>query len=124
MNLSSFAVPVAGDVTETADWALRVVAVDPGDTGGAEADTPAVTTVAAAAADTLLLAANVNRKLATVYNDSSAILYLKLGTGASSTSFTVKMQGEGYYEVPASYNGALYGNWASATGSARVTEVV
>lgn len=85
--------------------------------------TTAVTSVAAATANTSLLAANANRTGATVYNDSTAALYLKLGATASTTSFTVKMAADGYYEVPFDYTGAIDAVWASATGNARVTEV-
>jgi hypothetical protein len=95
--------------------------------GAPDADTPTVTSVAAAVADTLLLAANKSRKAATVYNDSLATLYLKMGSGASLTSFTVRVPSNGYYEVQSHgayvYNGALYGYWTVATGNARVTEV-
>jgi hypothetical protein len=82
------------------------------------------TSVAGAAADTLILAANSNRLGATIYNDSSAILYLALGTAAASTTdFTVKMVASAYYEVPFGYTGMIRGIWASATGSARIGEV-
>ena len=64
------------------------------------------------------------RSGATVYNDSTAILYLALGTAAASTTdFTVKMVADAYYEVPFGYTGAIRGIWASATGSARVGEI-
>jgi len=91
--------------------------------GSATASAASVTTVAGAASDTLLLTSNLNRKGAAVFNDSTAILYLKFGSGASSSSFTIKMEAAAYYEVPFQYVGALYGLWASATGNARVTEV-
>lgn len=82
------------------------------------------TSVAGAAVDTLILAANSNRLGATVYNDSTAILYLALGTAAASTTdFTVKMVAGAYYEVPFGYTGMIRGIWASATGSARIGEV-
>jgi len=72
---------------------------------------------------TTLLAANANRDGATVYNDSTADLYLKLGSGASSTSFTVKLAQDDYYEVPFGYTGIITGLWASdASGNARVVE--
>lgn len=80
--------------------------------------------VAAAMVDTALLAYNASRLGAAVYNDSAASLYLKLGAGASPTSFTVLVRGGGYYEVPFNYVGAINGYWASAAGSARVTEVL
>lgn len=83
------------------------------------------TSVTAAAADTLLLAANANRRGAAVTNDSTAVLYLSLGTtAASATAFTAKLAAGAYYEVPAGYSGALRGFWAAANGAARVTEVV
>lgn len=82
------------------------------------------TSVAGAIVDTLILAANASRLGATVYNDSTAILYLALGTAAASTTdFTVKMVASAYYEVPFGYEGQIRGIWASATGSARVGEM-
>jgi hypothetical protein len=81
------------------------------------------TSVSAAVADTSLLASNKYRKGATVVNDSTAVLYVKFGTGASTTSYTVRMTSYSYYEVPFGYNGALNGYWSVATGSARITEV-
>jgi len=83
----------------------------------------AITSPTAAVADTLVLAANVNRLGATVFNDSTALLYLKLGTGASTTSFTVRIAARGYYEVPFNYTGLIHGYWSVATGAARVTEL-
>ena len=88
------------------------------------------TNVTAAASDTLIASANRKRRSMKVMNDSTAILYLKFGSGASTTSYTVKMVAGAYYEVPSitgvghCYNGALYGYWAAANGAARVTEVV
>jgi len=81
------------------------------------------TNVAGAAADTALLAENTIRLGAAVYNDSAAILYLKLGTGASPTSFTVRMTPYAYYEIPYGYTGKINGYWASTTGTARITEL-
>jgi hypothetical protein len=79
--------------------------------------------VSAAVADTLLLAANSNRMGATVTNDSVATLYLKLGSGASTTSHTAQIPRGGYYEVPFGYTGQINGYWSAATGTARVTEI-
>jgi hypothetical protein len=69
-----------------------------------------------------LLASNASRKGATIYNDSTSVLYVKFGTTASNTSFTVRMIANAYYEVPFSHTGRIDGIWASATGNARVTE--
>ena len=88
-------------------------------------DTSAVTSVAAAAASVSLLAANPSRRGATFFNDSaSANLFVKLGTTASATSFTVMVPPSGYYEVPSpAYTGAIDGIWSAAVGAARITEL-
>ena len=87
--------------------------------------TPALTNVASSATTVALLASNAGRKGMAVYNDSTAILYLKLGATASATSFTVAMAANSYYEMPEAwvYTGTIDGIWASATGSARLTEL-
>ena len=73
-----------------------------------------------------LLAANPNRRAFSVFNDSTAVLYLKLGGTASTSSYTVQIAAGGFYELPATwgYAGVVDGIWASATGNARVTEVI
>jgi len=80
--------------------------------------------VASSASSVTILAANTARDGATIYNDSTQILYLLLGTGpASSTVHTVQMAAASYYEVPYGYTGIITGIWASANGSARVTQL-
>lgn len=78
--------------------------------------------VAASASNVTLLAANAARRGATIMNDSTAILYVKFGATASTTSFHVKMAAGSYLEVPFGYTGIIDGIWASATGDARVGE--
>jgi len=87
--------------------------------------TSAVTSVPAAVVSTSLLAANTNRRGATVFNDSAtAGLYLKLGTAASATSFTVLIPPNNYYELPdPAYTGIVHGIWTAAVGDARITEL-
>ena len=87
------------------------------------AATPTQSSVAASATSVSILASNTGRMGATVYNDSTAFLYLKLGATASTTSFTIRMASQSYYEVPFDYTGAIDGIWASANGNARVTEL-
>lgn len=79
--------------------------------------------VASSATNVTLLAANANRLGATIYNDSTQVLYVKLGTTASASSFTLQMAAGTYYEVPFAYTGNIDGIWASANGAARVTEM-
>jgi hypothetical protein len=87
------------------------------------AATTAVTSVASSATNVTLLASNTSRVGAAVFNDSTALLFVKLGATASATSFTVKLYQDGYFEVPFGFTGQIDGLWASATGSARITEV-
>lgn len=87
--------------------------------------TSTVTSVSASATNVTLLAANTARRVVTVYNDSTANLFLKMAATASATSFTVKIAAGGYWEMPAMsyvYTGIIDGIWDAANGSARVTE--
>jgi len=108
-ELIAIAVAATGyDLRRSGDVAARANGnVDP-----VEADTETVT----------LLAPNGYRRGATVYNDSSAVLYLKLGSGASTVDWSVKLNANDYYETPDGYRGALSGIWTAAAGHARVTE--
>lgn len=88
-----------------------------------QAATTAVTQVAGSATSVTLKASNTSRKGLTITNDSTADLYVKLGATASTTSYTIKLKTDDYYEVPYGYTGVVDGIWSSATGNAYVTEV-
>lgn len=79
--------------------------------------------VASSATSVTVLASNASRKGAIIFNDSTKILYMKFGTTASATDFTVKMMPGDYYEIPFGFTGRLDGLWASVNGNARVTEL-
>jgi len=88
--------------------------------------TATLSNVAASATNVTVLAANANRKGATIYNDAATAkdVFLKFGATASATSFTVKLKDKAYYEVPFGYTGIIDGIWANAgAGTARVTEM-
>jgi hypothetical protein len=72
-----------------------------------------------------VLAANVLRRGATIFNNSTSILFIRLSaTAASSTTFTAKLNPEDYYEVPGNYNGAITGILNTGTTTAvQVTEI-
>jgi hypothetical protein len=91
--------------------------------GVAPTATATLSNTSGSASNVTLLAANSSRKGAAIHNDSTAILYVKLGATASATSFTVAMGPQDYYEVPYDYTGKIDGIWSSATGAARVTEL-
>lgn len=84
----------------------------------------AVTSVSVPTASTTLLAANSSRKNATFYNDSGGVIFLKLGSTASSTSFTVRLTSNDYYELPFPvYTGIITAIAASGTRDIRITEL-
>lgn len=91
--------------------------------GSGSSSTATVTSVASSASNVTLLSANAARLGVSIYNDSTQVLYIKLGTTASSTSFTVQLTSNGVYEVPFNYTGRIDGIWVSANGNARITEL-
>jgi hypothetical protein len=88
-----------------------------------------------AATETKTLKSPRNERIGlSIYNDSTADLYVKLGAGASTSSFTVIVPAAGFYEVSVGdvdddgeptgcYSGIITGVWASVNGYALVTEV-
>ena len=80
------------------------------------------TSVSASDSNVTLLAVNANRSGATIFNESTSDLYVKLGATASLTSYSVRLIGGAYFELPYGYTGIIDGIWASATGAARITE--
>lgn len=85
--------------------------------------TSSVTSVADTASSTTLLSSNASRKGGFIVNDSSAALYIKYGTTASTTDYTdVLFQ---YERHTITYSGRIDGIWATDpnVGSARITEI-
>jgi len=102
----------------------------------AAASTATVTQVASSATSVTLKAANDLRRQLIVENASTQVLYLKFGSAASATSYTVSLPAGGIYELPpiapvvwsgevvgGCYAGIVAGTWASTNGYAYVTEV-
>jgi len=70
----------------------------------------------------LLLTAKT-RDSFSVYNHSTSVLYLTFGDVASTSSFSVALLSNGFYESSNHYSGPVAGVWDSpVTGSAQVTE--
>ena len=89
---------------------------------GNKGGTSSVTSVAGSASSVQLLVAETDRIEAIIENDSTTDLYIKFGAGATSSSYTKKLE-PGDALVVNSYTGVIHGVWASATGNARITEV-
>jgi hypothetical protein len=90
-----------------------------------DSDSAVETSVADSATSVQLIAANPIRRGVTITNDSSARLYVRLGSDAATTAlYTVALNQFDVYEVPLGFTGAIQGIWASDPndGAARVTE--
>ena len=84
--------------------------------------TATLANVASSASSVTLFAAAGAVRARAIYNDSTAVLYVKFGATASATSYTVQMAAGDYYEFPQPcYGGVVTGIWATANGNARVT---
>lgn len=84
--------------------------------------TAASTTVSSSITSVPVLAANAIRKGATIWNASTATLYLDLDATATAADYAVKLDPSGYYEVPFGFTGAISGIWSAVNGSALVRE--
>jgi len=83
-----------------------------------------VTSVAQNAASVSLLAADATRRGTVIYNNAPVPLFVKLGAGASAASFTNRILGNGYWEVPFRFTGDITGIWlAAGAGAALITSV-
>lgn len=102
-------------IINTAGW--LVYAIDSAATG------TATTNITSTIGTVVLAAAQVKRTNLAIYNASTQVMYMKLGSGAKSTDFTLMMVGSGYYELPRPvYNGQITGVWPTADGFAMVSE--
>ena len=87
--------------------------------------TSASGTYTPANASTVTVAAsNPNRRNVVMYNNSNKAVYVKFGTGASSTDFTVKIFADDKWDVNTRYSGVITAQWTSAgTSGIFITEV-
>ncbi|PSB18438.1 hypothetical protein C7B65_15195 [Phormidesmis priestleyi ULC007] len=81
------------------------------------------TPVTAAITNTVLSAANPNRKGLIFYSAASGTLYVNLGETASLTDYSFNLGAGDYQELPFGYVGAVSGIWDAAGGSVFVTEL-
>lgn len=118
----------AGGVVTDLDGRQKVILSDasgnPSTPAGQPAGAAGLSNVPSSATSVTLAAANPNRRGLLIYNDSTSVLFVKLGAAASSSSYTVQVAANGYYELPQPiYIGIVDGVWAAANGNARVTEL-
>lgn len=80
------------------------------------------TTVTSVTTSVTLLASNTSRKGATIWNNSTAYLYIELGGTASTSVFSIRLDPNGYIELPFGYVGIVTGVWSGVNGNALVRE--
>lgn len=86
-------------------------------------NTATLANVSTSTASATLQASNTGRLDLTIYNDATTVLYVKYGTTASATSFTVAIDPGGFWRDPTGYTGRVDGILASGSGTARMTEL-
>ena len=124
-ELRATAVPVSGTVTASGPVTDAQLRAAPVPVKGPTVASATLSNVESSATSVAVLASNANRKQFRIENDSSAVLYVKLGTTASATDYSIKLAAGAAYESNPLlvYTGAIHGIWASANGYARVTEL-
>jgi len=87
---------------------------------------PVTTSVASSATSGLILAANINRRGFSISNMSTAKLYLSYSTPATTANCFIEMPAGAFLLLDQQLivPNAIYGIWASANGTAQVTEYV
>ena len=92
---------------------------------GPKSGISAVTSVNGSASNVSLLVSNTLRKAAYFFNDSTSVAFVKLGTTASATSYTVRMVPLSFVtiDLDPAYTGEVDCIWATANGAMRVTEL-
>lgn len=95
-------------------------------TGGEGLSSATITSVSDSDSAQTLLSANSDRKGSIIFNDSTAILYVSLGSTATTTNFSYRLTPNATLELFAEKNftGLISGIWESdASGAARITEL-
>lgn len=89
---------------------------------------PIHSTVSNTTTPVVIAIARPTRRSLLIFNDSTEDLYIKYGSGVTTTSFTLKIPQNWYARMPwgGVYQGAIWGVWADADigGLAQVTELV
>jgi hypothetical protein len=88
--------------------------------------TPTTTSVASSASSVTILALNANRKGFSISNISTSKLYLSFSTPATIVNSFIEVPAGAFLLLDQQLivTSAIYGIWASANGTAQVTEYV
>lgn len=128
VGVTSIASPVSIDTSTPLDvtGTVGITSIaSPVTTRPVDCTSTVVTGWAASTTNGTVLASNTSRCNAVFYMDGNATAYLKLGSVASTTSFTVKLGRGAYYELPSNYTGQIdvVFNKNNSNQVLRVTEI-
>ena len=88
------------------------------------AATSTLTSPAGSTSSFTIVSANTARLGCAIFNGTSTLCYVKFGTTASATDYTLILPSNGYYEVPFMYNGRIDGlSLTGVSGDIYVTEI-
>lgn len=94
----------------------------------ARASSAVESSVSSSATSVTLIAANVDRIGLWVHNNSTAALFVRLGTEDATTAtggYSVKIAADGFWEMAQPiWTGALTAIWVSANGGASITQLI
>lgn len=65
----------------------------------------------------VLAAANASRKGLSLWNLSTGNVFVEFGTAPTATSYVVKLNPGGYYEIPYNFTGQVQGLWDATGGT-------
>jgi hypothetical protein len=83
-----------------------------------------VTPIARNASTVTLAASSIVRRGLLIFNDSGGLLYVKFGSGATTSDFSFRITANSLYESSIEYSGLVTGVWGSGgAGQAQVTEI-
>ena len=116
--MSVFTQEVLGPLTDTE---LRATPVPVSFSTGA--GTPTVTRVAVSTVVSTLVTADSNRKKLIVHNEAG-VLFVKLGTGATSTDYSFRLTANTTLEIDFSHTAAVTAIKAAGSSFAQVTEII
>lgn len=94
--------------------------------GSVAVRTPTTTSVASSASSVTILASNADRKGLSISNISTAKLYLSFTNPATTANCFIEVPAGAFllFDQQLIVTNAIYGIWASANGTAQVTEYV
>ena len=90
---------------------------------GNMAGTSSVYLVASSVTTISIMNANTNRKAGTIFNTAGTTVFVKLGTAATTSTYTAVMNLQDYYELPGGWTGVVAGISNSTAGVLQGTEL-